>query len=142
MKRIMKTSRLALRDLRWRALLAAGFALLPQTTVAQQQGPQGVLVTYCLRMAPSNDTWRITNTCSYIVEAALAQPYPDGRPNGSATFQLFPNQSTMQGYAKLAYKLWACAAPAVPLDASTNAAPRSNSSDVRCPKGGSAGVPR
>lgn len=124
-----------------RSLLLSVFLTLgASTTFSQQQGPQGVLVNICLSVSQANGTYRFTNTCGYVIEVAAAQPYPDGRPNGSDTFQLFPNDHRNSGTIKLGMpKYWACAAPNGPEDSATHAAPRSNASSVFCPTRGTAG---
>jgi hypothetical protein len=121
-------------------ILLAGIVSI--TTIAQQPqpGPQGVLVTNCVSVTPMNGSYRFTNGCKFIVEVAAAQPSPNGKPNGSDTFQLFPDQSHLSGATSLGMpRYWACSAPNGPMSASRHAAPMSNDQNVICPKGGNAG---
>jgi hypothetical protein len=108
---------------------------------AQQNGPQGVLATNCLTVSATNGTYRFTNKCNYIVEVASAQPYTNGQPNGSDTFELHANDSHSSGTTTLGTPhYWACATPSVPVSSFTHASPRSNANDVICPKHGTAGA--
>jgi hypothetical protein len=110
---------------------------------AQQEGPQGVLVNHCLSVTPVNGAYRFTNTCNFVIEVAAAQSHPNGQPNGSDTFQLFPNKSSFSGTTSIGVpRYWACSAPNGPEDYTTHAAPMSNSYNVVCPKGGTAGSAR
>jgi hypothetical protein len=118
-------------------------ALFVSASFAQQQGPQGVLVSYCLGVAPVNGSYQFTNNCSFVIEVAAAQPHPNGQPNGSDTFQLFPRGNALSGTTSLAYpRYWACSAPNGPRDATTHATPKSDSNNVVCPRGGGAGAAR
>jgi hypothetical protein len=94
-------------------------------SMAQQNGPKGVLVSNCLSVSAANGAYHFTNKCSYMIEVAAAQPYPNGQPNGSDAFELH---------------YWACATPSVPISSSTHASPRSNANDVICPTRGTAGA--
>lgn len=108
---------------------------------AQQAGPKGTLVNYCLSVTTANGSYRFTNKCSYVIEVAAAQPYPNGQPNGSDAFELSPNDSRLSGTTTLAApRYWACAMPSVPISSSTHASPRSNANDVICPTRGTAGA--
>jgi TPR repeat protein len=104
-----------------------------------QAAPQGVSANNCVTMTRAGDTWIFKNNCSTYVQVALAQPYPDGRPNGSSTFQLGVGETDREGYNKLPYRMWACLGSNGPADASTMAAPRSDATNVICPTGGNAG---
>ena len=108
---------------------------------AQQQGPQGVYVTFCLRVTPDNSTFRFYNTCNYVIEVAVVQLDQTGRHAGATTFQLFPAESFNFGYRPIGTpQYWACSAPNGPMSESTHASPTTNSyRDVICPTGGSAG---
>jgi hypothetical protein len=110
-------------------------------SMAQQNGPKGVLVSNCLAVSASNGTYHFTNKCSYMIEVAAAQPYPNGQPNGSDAFELHPNDSHSSGTTTLRTpSYWACATPSVPISSSTHASPRSNANDVICPTHGTVGA--
>jgi hypothetical protein len=110
-------------------------------TMAQQNGPKGVLVNYCLNVSATNGTYKFKNTCTYLIEVAAGQPYPNGQPNGSDMFELQPNDSHTSGTTTVATpRYWACASPGVPISSSTHASPRSNANDVTCSAHGTAGA--
>ncbi|WP_263352731.1 hypothetical protein [Acidicapsa acidisoli] len=109
-------------------------------SIAQQNGPKGVLVNYCLNVSATNGTYRFTNKCAYLIQVAAGQPYPNGQPNGAETFGLQPNDSHTAGTTTEGTPhYWACASPSVPIIRGTNKSPQSNSNDVICSTGGIAG---
>lgn len=52
------------------------------------RGPQGVLVNNCVTETSSNGTFHFMNNCSYIIEVAVAQPYPNGEPGDGRAVDL------------------------------------------------------
>ena len=119
---------------------AALLTIAYSVSKAQIGGPKGTLVNYCLAVNSANGTYRFSNKCPFMVEVAAAQPYPNGQPNGSDTFELEPSDSHTAGTATLSMRFWACATPSVPISSSTKASPMSNSTDVICPTDGNAGA--
>ena len=114
-------------------------AVVSNPSDAQKLGPQGVSVTNCLTVGPSNGRYRFTNGCNYTIEVATAQAL-NGQPNVSPTFQLLPKGSYFAGVTKQGATLyWACSAPYKPTRASTHASPMWNATDVVC-SGASAGA--
>jgi len=109
-------------------------------STAQQNGPKGVLVNYCLNVSATNGTYKFTNKCTFLIQVAAGQPYPNGQPNGAETFGLQPNDSHTSGTTTMAMpRYWACASPSVPIIRGTNKSPESNSNNVVCSTGGIAG---
>jgi hypothetical protein len=119
------------------AALAIVICICCTHSPAQQSGPTGVLVNYCLSVTATNGTYRFTNRCTFLIQVAAGQPYPNGQPNGSDTFGLQPNDSHTSGTTTMGTpRYWACASPSLPISSSTHASPMSNSNDVICPTHG------
>ncbi len=81
---------------------------------APKAAQQGTSANNCVTMTSDGDTWIFKNACSTYVQVALAQPYPDGRPNGSTTFQLGVNQTDREGYNKIPFRMWPALGRMVP----------------------------
>jgi hypothetical protein len=108
------------------------------------EGPRGTLVNYCVTATPLNETFHLTNICSFVIQVVLDQPgggTVEGMPvqPQSFTVQLLPKESANEGWTGRAHTVWACAGSNSPFSRATHKIPAYGDYNVYCPTDGNAG---